>query len=109
MPNPESHMKFKDGQKQVRAPHVIYLDSKTIQPPTHATSLMATTRGILEHVPSCFSIRTIHVHNESQNSILTCRGKDSMERLAEHLEQEAIKLEDDSADSSEVEEAQRGN
>ena len=91
MPQPGSTVKFQDGQKQLRAPYIMYVYTETLQRPA-IKNLIANTKKINEHIPSDFYIHTEFTYDESYNLTKSYWDEDLTEKAAEHLEQEAIRL-----------------
>ena len=69
----------------------MYIDTKTLQQPMDVVC-GSGSKETTEHIPSGFCIHTKFAHDKSQNSTKTYRGKDSMESVPEHIEEEAIRL-----------------
>ena len=99
MPEPGSVVKFQDEQKQMRVPFIIYVETETVQPTLDSSVQSnvrvlstASSKDISKHVSLGFCVSSICSFDSSYNLTKTYRGEDSMERLAKHLEQEAIML-----------------
>ena len=92
MPHKNPIVQYSDGQFQFKVPFIMYTDFESMLEPIQGPGndlRMSSTRGVNNHVPSGWCIRSEFAYGEVKNPLKLYRGKDCIKKFCEHITGEA--------------------
>ena len=101
----EKWLKFNNGQYQFKAPFMLYVDFESILKPVDEwyrdkmNRMKAERKGrapytekISKHIPSGWCVHSTFAYGDIPDPLKMYQGKDCVEKLVEHIEEEARRL-----------------
>ena len=95
MPHKKPIVQYSDGQFQFKVPFIMYADLESILGPIHSAEnnlRISSTRGINNHVPSGWCIRSKFAYGKVENPSKLYRGEDCVKKFCDHVIGEARRL-----------------
>ena len=95
MPHKGSIVEHSDGQFQFKVPFIMYVDFKPILEPIQGPvndPTISSTRGVNNHVPSGWCVRSKFAYREVKDPLRLYRGKDCVRKFCDHVIEEAHRL-----------------
>ena len=93
MSHKNPRVQYSDGQFQFKVPFIMYADFESILEPIQGPGnnlMISSTRGVNNHVPSGWCIRSEFVYNgKIENPLKLYRGKDCVKKFCDHVIGEA--------------------
>ena len=87
MPHRNPIVKYSDGQFQFNVPFIMYADFESILKPIQCLEnnpRISSTRGINNHVPSRWCIRSEFAYGKVENPLKLYRGEDCVKKFCDH-------------------------
>ena len=88
-------VQYSDGQFQIKDPFIMYADFESILEPIQGPGnnpTISSTRGINNHVPSGWCIRSEFAYGKVENPLRLYRGEDWVKKFCDHVIGEACRL-----------------
>ena len=88
MPHKRPVVEYSDGQLQFKVPFIMYADFESILKPIQGPvndPTISSTRGINNHVPSGWCIRSEFAYREVKDPLRLYRGKDCIRKFCDHV------------------------
>ena len=95
MPHKNPIVQYSDGQFQFKVPFIMYADFESMLEPIQGPGNdpgISSTRGVNNHVPSGWCVRSEFAYGEVKDPLKLCRGKDRIKKFCEHVIGEARRL-----------------
>ena len=95
MPHRNLIAKYSDGQLQFKAPFIMYADFESILKPIQGPEnnpRISSTRGINNHVPSGWCVRSEFAYGKVENPLKLYCGEDCIKKFCDHTVEEALRL-----------------
>ena len=95
MPRKRPIVEYSDGQFQFKVPLLMYADFESILEPIQDPvndPMISSTRGVNNHVPSGWCIRSEFAYREVKDPLRLHRGKDCVQKFCNHVIGEARRL-----------------
>ena len=95
MPHKNPIVQYSDGQFQFKVPFIMYADFESILEPIQGPEnnpSISSTRGINNHVPSGWCVRSEFAHGKVENPLKLYRGEDCVKKFCDHVIGEARRL-----------------
>ena len=95
MPHKNPITQYSDGQFQFKVPFIMYTDFESMLKPIQGPGndlRISSTRGVNNHVPSGWCIRSEFAYGRVENPLKLYRGKDCVKNFCEHVIGEARRL-----------------
>ena len=95
MPHKKPIGQYSDGQFQFKVPFIKYADFESILEPIQGPGndpMISSTRGVNNHVPSGWCIRSEFAYGKIENPLKLYRGKDCIKKFCDHVIGEARRL-----------------
>ena len=81
-------VQYSDGQFQFKVPFIMHADFESIPEPIQGAgndSMISSTRGVNNHVPSGWCIRSEFAYRKVENPLKLYRGKDCVKKFCDHV------------------------
>ena len=88
-------VQYSDGQFQFKVPFIMYMDFESILEPIQGPGndlRISSTRGVNNHIPSGWCVRSEFAYGNVQNPLKLYRGKDCVKKFCDHVIGEARRL-----------------
>ena len=95
MPHKNLIAQYSDGQFQFKVPFIMYVDFESILEPIQGPGndpRISSMRGINNHIPSGWCIRSEFAYGKVENPLKLYRGKDCIKKFCDHVIGEARRL-----------------
>ena len=95
MPHRKLIVKYSDGQFQFKVPFIMYADFESILKPIQGLEnnpRISSTRGINNHIPSGWCVRSEFAYGKVENPLKLYRGEDCVKKFCDHVIGEARRL-----------------
>ena len=95
MPHRNLIVQYSDGQFQFKVPFIMYADFESILKPIQGLEnnpRISSTRGINNHVPSGWCVRSKFAYGKVENPLKLYRGEDCVKKFCDHVIREARRL-----------------
>ena len=95
MPHENPIVQYSDGQFQFKVPFIMYADFESILEPIQGPGnnpMISSTRGINNHVPSGWCIRSEFAYGKGENPLRLYRGEEYVKKFCDHVIGEARRL-----------------
>ena len=95
MPHKKPIVQYSDGQFQFKVPFIMYADFESILEPIHDPEnnpRISSTRGINNHVPSGWCVRSEFAYGKVENPLKLYCGEDCVKKFCDHVIGEARRL-----------------
>ena len=95
MPHKNPIVQYSDGQFQFKVPFIMYADFESILEPIQGLGndpRISSTRGINNHIPSGWCVRSEFAYGKVENPLKLYRGKDCVKKFCDHVIGEARRL-----------------
>ena len=95
MPYKNPRVEFCNGQFQFKVPFIMYADFESILEPIQGPGndpRISSTRGVNNHIPSAWCIRSEFAYGKVENPLKLYGGKDSIKKFCDHVIGEACRL-----------------
>ena len=95
MPHKNPIVQCSDGQFQFKFPFVRYADFESILEPIQGPGnnpMISSTRGINNHIPSGWCVRSEFAYGKVENPLRLYRGEDCVKKFCDHVIGEARRL-----------------
>ena len=95
MPHKNPIVQYSDGQFQFKVPFIMYADFESMLEPIQSPEndpRISSTRGVNNHVPSGWCVRSEFAYGKVESPLKLYRGKDCVEKFCKHIIGEARSL-----------------
>ena len=95
MPHKKPIVQYSDGQFQFKVSFMMYADFESILEPIQGPGnnrMISSTRGVNNHVPSGWCVRSEFAYGKIENPLKLYRGKDCVKKFCDHVIGEARRL-----------------
>ena len=95
MPHKKLIVQYSDGQFQFEVPFIMYADFESILEPIQGMGnnpMISSTRGVNNHIPSGWCIRSEFAYEKVENPLKLYKGKDCIKKFCDHIIGEARRL-----------------
>ena len=95
MPHKKPIVQYSDGQFQFKVPFIMYADFESILEPIlgpENNPRISSMRGINNHVPSGWCVRSEFAYGKVENPLKLYRGEDCVKKFCDHVIGEARRL-----------------
>ena len=92
MPHKNLIVQYSDGQFQFKVPFIMYADFESILEPIQGPGnnpMISSMRGINNHVPSGWCVRSEFAYGKVENPLRLYRGEDCVKKFCDHVIGEA--------------------